>query len=170
MTAPLNDVNLNAVSALASHIQSTPAAAQSTWKANVAWKGAFKSEVSIRDFAAIPSDEPATLGGSDLAPNPVEQLLGALGNCLAVGYAANASVAGIAIKKLDIALEGNLDLKTFLGLAPQGNAGFQGITVKVNLESDAPREKLEALHQTVVGTSPVGHTLQRPVPVKIELT
>lgn len=42
------------------------------------------------DFDPIPSDEPAGLGGSDTAPNPVEQVLGALGKCLAVGYAANA--------------------------------------------------------------------------------
>ncbi len=66
---------------------------------------------------ADPSDEPTSLGGGDAAPNPVEQLLGALGNCLAVGYAANASVAGISIERLDITLDGDLDLRSFLGLA-----------------------------------------------------
>ena len=33
----------------------------------------------------------------------------------------------------------------------------------------ATPEQLAALHQTVVGTSPVGHTLKRPVPVEITL-
>ena len=37
------------------------------------WIGAFRSEVAIRDFDLIASDEPAGLGG---APNPVEQVLG----------------------------------------------------------------------------------------------
>ena len=62
--------------------------------------GAFRSEASVRGFAPIASDEPAALGGTDSAPNPVEQLLAAFGNCLAVGYAANASVAGIEIREL----------------------------------------------------------------------
>jgi uncharacterized OsmC-like protein len=91
-----------------------------------------------------------------------------LGNCLAVGYAANATAAGITIKDLSIELEGDLDLHTFLGLA-SGNAGYSGITVKVNLDSDASPEEVQSLHEKVTKTSPVGHTLSRAVPVKIEL-
>jgi uncharacterized OsmC-like protein len=167
-TTPLNDVNLAAVSALASHIQQRPQAAQTTWKADVQWTGAFTSKAQVRHFAPIRSDEPTTLGGSDTAPNPVEQLLAALGNCLAVGYAANASAQGIAIRSLSISLEGTLDLHAFLGLR-QGHAGFDGIRVQVQLEADATPERIEGLHRTVVGSSPVGHTLQRAVPVSIEL-
>ncbi|MDX2009127.1 MAG: OsmC family protein [Myxococcaceae bacterium] len=167
-TTSLNDVNLTAVAALASHIQQRPQAANTTWKADVEWTGAFTSKARIRGFAPIASDEPATLGGSDTAPNPVEQLLAALGNCLAVGYAANASAQGIAIRSLSLSLEGNLDLHTFLGLA-QGNAGYENVKVTVHLDADATPEQLEALHRKVVGTSPVGHTLQRAVPVSIEL-
>jgi len=167
-TPALNNVNLSAVAALAAHIQKSPEVANTTWKADVQWTGAFTSEVRVRHFAPIKSDEPLTLGGTDTAPNPVEQLLGALGNCLAVGYAANASSAGIGIRSLHIAIEGNIDLRTFLGLA-QGNAGYEAIKVTVKLETDASHDKVEALHRTVVGTSPVGHTLERAVPVTIEL-
>jgi uncharacterized OsmC-like protein len=98
----------------------------------------------------------------------VEQLLAALGNCLAVGYAANASAAGVEIRDLKIDLSGDLDLRTFLGLA-QGNAGYEAITVGVHLDADATPEQLAAIHEKVVGTSPVGHTLGRAVPVAIEL-
>jgi len=98
----------------------------------------------------------------------VEQLLGALGNCLAVGYAANASAAGIAIRSLRISLEGSIDLRTFLGLA-DGNAGYEGISVRVALDTDATEEQTRALHRKVIGTSPVGHTLERAVPISVEL-
>lgn len=164
----LNDVNLPAVAGLAEHIQGKPEAAATVWAAEVTWTGAFRSEARIRDFAPIPSDEPAGLGGSDSAPNPVEQLLGALGNCLAVGYAANASAAGIEIRSLKIDLRGDLDLKTFLGLA-NGNAGYEQISVDVHLDADATADQLAELHEKVVGSSPVGHTLQRAVPVAIKL-
>ncbi len=164
----LNGVNLEAVGALAGKIQDEPAAAATVWQAEVTWKGAFQSEARIRDFAPLQSDEPAGLGGSDTAPNPVEQLLAALGNCLAVGYAANASAAGIAIEDLKINLSGDLDLRTFLGLA-EANAGYETIQVSVDLTSDATPEQLAQLHDKVVGSSPVGHTLSRAVPLRIEL-
>jgi uncharacterized OsmC-like protein len=167
-TTKLNEVNLDAVVALAAQVKRQPQVGQTKWKADVTWTGAFSSEAKIRHFKPIRSDEPATLGGSDTAPNPVEQLLAALGHCLAVGYAANASAEGIEIESLALSVEGDLDLKTFLGLA-QGNAGFDNIDVRVQLRSKASPDRLEALHRKVVGSSPVGHTLQRSVPVTLRL-
>jgi len=167
-TSPLNAVNLEAVVGLAGKIAEEPQAGATTWRADVKWTGAFRSEASIREFAPVPSDEPAALGGDDTAANPVEQLLGALGNCLAVGYAANASVAGITINELDIVVEGDLDLHTFLGLA-DGHAGYSDIRVIVNLESDASPDQLADLHTKVISTSPVGHTLAAAIPVDIQL-
>jgi uncharacterized OsmC-like protein len=167
-TAQVNDVNIAAVTGLAAKIQSEPDVAQTRWQARVTWNGAFRSESVVRDFAPVASDEPASLGGSDTAPNPVEQLLGALGNCLAVGYAANATVAGIEIKDLSIELEGDLDLRTFLGLTDD-NAGYSAIRATVHLDADATDDQLADLHAKVTGTSPVGHTLSRPVPLDIRL-
>ena len=169
VTTKLNDVNMDAVASLAGKIQEQPDVAATRWAASVNWKGGFRSQAKIREFEPMTSDEPAQLGGTDTGPNPVEQVLAALGNCLAVGYAANASAAGIELRDINIELEGDLDLHTFLGLAPQGNAGYDNISVRVSIDSDASAEEIEALHQKVVGTSPVGHTLSRAVPVKIEL-
>ena len=167
-TTRLNDVNLDAVGGLVHAIQEDPGAARTTWAAHVTWKGAFASESRVRDFAPTPSDEPAGLGGKDSAPNPVEQLLGALGNCLAVGYAANASVAGIELDDLRVDVQGDVDLHVFLGLA-QGHAGFDSISATVRIDSDASREQLEELHAKVVASSPVGHTVQSAVPLDITL-
>jgi uncharacterized OsmC-like protein len=164
----INNVDLESVVGLVGAIQEDPSRAATTWSAAVSWTGGFRSEVRIRDFGPIPSDEPAGLGGTDTAPNPVEQLLGALGNCLAVGYAANASVAGLELKSLEIELSGDLDLHTFLGLA-NGHAGFRSIEARVSIEADASREAIEALHEKVTATSPVGHTLGRAIPVAIDL-
>ena len=168
-TARLNDVDIDAVAGLAGKIANEPEVAATTWRAHVVWSRGFTSHATIRGFSPIASDEPASLGGGDTAPNPVEQLLAALGNCLAVGYAANATGLGIEIDDLTIELEGDLDLRTFLGLDPSGNAGFEAIRVSVALDADAAPEQVARLHQQVAATSPVGHTLQRSVPVHIEL-
>ena len=85
VTTTLNDVNIDAVAGLAGKIQQEPEVAGTQWNANVSWKGGFRSEARIRDFGPMVSDEPGALGGTDTGPNPVEQVLAALGNCLAVG-------------------------------------------------------------------------------------
>lgn len=162
----LNDVDIAAVGGLIEAVRTDPAKARTTWAAHVDWNRAFASTARIRTFDAIASDEPPALGGGDTAPNPVEQLLGALGNCLAVGYAANATVAGIEIKDLRIDLKGDLDLHVFLGLA-EGHAGFENVTATVRLDADATPEQLAELHAKVAATSPVGHTLQHAVPLAI---
>jgi uncharacterized OsmC-like protein len=168
ITTRLNDVDIDAVGELVQSVQADPAKAATTWAARVQWNGGFASEAKVRGFSPIKSAEPPALGGDDSAPNPVEQLLGALGNCLAVGYAANATVAGIELRDLRIELQGDLDLQVFLGLA-DGHAGFESITATVTIDSDAPREELEALHAKVSGSSPVGHTIAHAVPVNLVL-
>lgn len=162
----LNDCDLAAVAALTETIVADPSQAGTVWKADVTWNGAFRSEARVRDFDPAPSDEPAGLGGTDTAPNPVEQLLGALGNCLAVGVAANASARDIRIDSLTISLEGDLDLTTFLGLA-SGHAGFDSVRARIDLQTDADSGAVDDLISHVVATSPVGHTLSNPVPLAV---
>lgn len=165
-TTLLNDVDIEAVSGLIQAVAADPAKATTRWRAQVTWLGGFRSEAKVRSFAPIASDEPAALGGTDSAPNPVEQLLAALGNCLAVGYAANATARGIEIRELSIDIAGDLDLHTFLGLRPGGHAGFDNISVEVALESDATAEQIAELHEHVLSTSPVGHTLRAAIPLE----
>jgi uncharacterized OsmC-like protein len=162
----LNQVDPGAVGALVDKIKQRPSAALTTWSAEVRWTGACRSEARIRGFAPITSDEPRGIGGTNSAPNPVEQLLGALGNCLAVGYAVNASVAGITIRELHIDLDGDLDLHTLLGLA-DGHAGFSAIRVTVHLDTDADDAAVAELHKKVAASSPVGQTLSKAIPVEI---
>ena len=145
VTTLMNDVEIGKVASLTEKISAEPQVADTTWRADVQWTGGFRSEAKVRDFAPTKSDEPPQRGGTDSGPNPVEQILGALGNCLAVGYAANATAAGITIKDMKIAVEGDLDLHTFLGLK-DGNAGFSGIKVRVDIDSDGSEEALAALH------------------------
>ena len=164
----LNEVNIGRVAELVEKIQANPDKAQTKWSAEVHWKKGFQSEAKIRSFEGLQSDEPAGLGGDDNAPNPVEQVLAAFGNCLAVGYAANATTRNIKLDGLKIELEGDLNLKTFLGLA-QGNAGYENVRARVHIKSNASSEQLDELHKAVVASSPVGHTLSRAVPINVEL-
>jgi uncharacterized OsmC-like protein len=162
----LNEVDLSALGALVEKIRQRPSGGQTTFSAGVRWTGAYRSEATIRKFAPIASDEPRGMGGTDSAPNPVEQLLAALGNCLAVGYALSASAAGIAIRALSIDVAGDLDVHPLLGLS-DGFSGFSAIRVAVHLDTDADEDAVVALHAKVAATSPVGQTLSQAIPVEI---
>ncbi len=165
---PLNGVDLDTVRLLMASIERNPENAAMSWRAHVRWDGGLRSTARVRQFAPLPSDEPEAIGGSDTAPNPVEQLLAALGNCFVVGYAMNASVRGIEIRELSVEVEGDLDLDVFMGLR-DGDAGFTAIRARVHLVADADDDATGDLHRVVFGASPVGHTLANPVAISVEL-
>src|SRR5260370_4651743 len=163
-----NGVDTSRIAALSNKIQEETAQGDTLWKAEVIWQKGFRNQIRIRDLPASYADEPEALGGTNTAPNPVEQLLGALGSCLAIGYTANASVRGIQIEDLRIELEGHIDLPVFLGLH-EGHAGYSDVAIKVYLKADAPQETLDELHQQLPKTSPLAHTLAKPTPLHATL-
>ena len=163
----LNDVDFDAVAELVAAVAEDGEKGDTVWAADVHWERGFRTSAAVREFT-IESDEPMGLGGTDSAPNPVEQVAAALGNCLAVGYVAAFTKRGIAIRELDIAVSGRLDLRPFLGLAP-GHAGYSKIEVDVRIDSDADAATLAEVHRDVVATSPVGHSLTNPVELDIRL-
>jgi uncharacterized OsmC-like protein len=166
--ATINGVDTSRIAALSKKIQEEPAQGETLWKAEVIWQNGFRNQIRIRDLPASYADEPEALGGTNTAPNPVEQLLGALGSCLAIGYTANASVWGIQIEDLRIVLEGHIDLPVFLGLH-EGHAGYSDVAIKVYLKADASQETLAELHQQVLKTSPVGQTIEKAIPLHATL-
>ncbi|MDA8336623.1 MAG: OsmC family protein [Peptococcaceae bacterium] len=153
-------------------VKENPDLGRTLWRARSCWRGGFAVESNIRGFT-LAMDEPPDLGGTNTAPNPVEMVLASYGSCLCIGYAMNAAVMGINVQKLEIELEGNIDLPGFLGLAPEADQselpGFTEIRARVFLKTDAPRSRMEELHGRVWKTSPVGTTLSREVRLVGEL-
>src|SRR2546430_12107030 len=84
--ATFNGVDTSRIAALSNTIQEEPAQCDTVWKAELIWQNGFRNQIRIRDLPASYADEPEVLGGTNTAPNPVEQLLGALGSCLAIFF------------------------------------------------------------------------------------
>ena len=139
-----------------------------TWHSVTEWNGGFECESQIREHT-LQMDEPEELGGTDEAPNMVENVLAAYGSCLTVGYSLNASVRGIPINDLRVEVEGALDLAGFFGIDDEVPAGFSKIEATVYLDAEADEEELQALHEQVLATSPVGSILTRPLDVETTL-
>jgi uncharacterized OsmC-like protein len=117
----------------------------------------------------LDGDEPPVLLGTNSGPNAVELLLQALAFCYAVGYVANAAARGIEITRMEYEIEGDLDVRPFLGLdGPR--AGFTAIRAKGTVSSpNASAEQLQELCQYVQDTSPVRDCLANPIPIHTTL-
>jgi uncharacterized OsmC-like protein len=130
---------------------------------------AGQEDLSRDQAFRLEGDEPPVLLGSNKAPNAVELLLQALGFCYAVGYVANAAARGIELTAMEYELEGDLDVRSFLGL-DGSRAGFTEIRAKARVSSpNATKEQLVELCQYVQDTSPVRDSLANPIPVTTAL-
>src|SRR5215475_14529751 len=85
-----------------------------TLKCKTVAEGKFRHANFIRNLPPYIVDEPPGLLGDDTAPNPSEASLAALGSCLAVGIHANAVARGITVYRLEIEIEGDLNITVFL--------------------------------------------------------
>ena len=137
-----------------------------TLKCKTVAEGKFRHANYIRNLAPYIVDEPPALLGDDTAPNPSEAALAALGSCLAVGLHANAVHRGWTVRKLELELEGDLNITAVWGTGDVSEkpVGFTDVRVKVAMECDgvAPSE-IEALIAHVTHWSPVANTYTRPV-------
>jgi uncharacterized OsmC-like protein len=124
----------------------------------------YETWITIRNFK-LTVDEPPSLGGTDLGPNPVEVVLAALGACQEIVYSTYAAILGIPIDSLSIKVSGTLDPRGFFGVADVP-AGFEGVEYEVDLSSSSPVEKIRELVQVVNQHCPVLDILQRPLPVQ----
>jgi uncharacterized OsmC-like protein len=142
-----------------------------TLKCKTVAEGRFRHANYIRNLAPYIVDEPPGLLGDDTAPNPSEASLAALGSCLAVGIHANAVANGITVYKLEIELEGDLNITGVWGTGDLSEkpVGFTDVRAKVTFEADRPREELEALIAHSKKWSPVANTFIRPVNVEVSL-
>lgn len=144
-----------------------------TLKAKTVCEGQFRMQTYVRDLAPMLIDEPPHLLGENNAPNPSEAVLATLGACLAVGVHANATARGIPLTKLELELEGDINVTAVWGTGDLDDAkklGFTAVRVKIEAEGDAPKEEIDEIiaHSNV--WSPVANTLRNNVALEVTST
>lgn len=178
----INGVNVDQLIGTINAIQENPGLAKFQFRAETDWVNGGHTRTRIQNFYGagqedisrskpliIEGDEPPVLLGANAGANAVEAVLHALASCLAVGFIYNASARGIQVDSLNFSLEGDLDLRAFLGLSDQVRPGYENIRVVYRVQSNAPRQQLVDLCDYVQKTSPVLDIVRNPVPVSIEL-
>ena len=105
-----------------------------------------KQEIGHDHPFQLQADEPHVLGSNDMGPNPVEHLLNALAGCVTSSIVYHAALRGIRIEELESEVEGDLDLRGFLGLSDEIRNGYRNIRINFKVKTDEPNlERLKAL-------------------------
>ena len=181
-TTQRNGIDVDRLVQTIDAIKGDPAVARFTFRATTNWAegGASTTEISsFRHMGAdtpharvhvLRGDEPEVLLGTDSGPNAVELVLAALGFCYAVGFVYNAAALGYELEELSYELEGDLDLRNFVGIGEGPRPGFTEIRVLGRARArNATPEQLQELCRYVQDTSPVRDIICNPVPVTTRL-
>lgn len=175
----VNGVDLDQLTATIDAVRGERALGAVTFSVEGQWEDGFKlrsttgalTQAGQKDQSRagkfeMRSDEPTTLLGTDTAVSPAEYILQALAGCYTVTLTANAASRGIELKSYQLHLEADIDLASFLGVAPEERPGISQIRVTIELDAPAStRGELEDLIETVQQRSPIRDTLISPVDV-----
>ena len=176
----VNGIDTDAVHTLIDDVDGDPAKGMTHWRVVSAWQGGTHSRARVDGFAigganvsrrfAIDMDESFEIGGGNVYANPQEYLLAALNACMIVGYTALCALQGIALEKLEITTEGDIDLRGFFGLDRTVAAGYRELRSTVVTKGDGTEEQFRKIHDMVLATSPNFYNITRAVRVAPELT
>jgi uncharacterized OsmC-like protein len=179
----VNGVNVEQMFDTINAITETPTLGSFNFRASNRWINGSHNRTTIKDFYGaghedtsrqtafvMDNDEPAVLLGGDKGANPVEVVLHALAGCLTTSLVFLAAAQGIQLDEVESELEGDVDLRGFLGLAEDVRNGYKNIRVTFRIKADVPNEKLEELCQLAQQRSPVFDIITNPVPVSVKLS
>jgi uncharacterized OsmC-like protein len=100
-------------------------------------------------------------GDGDLACSG-DLLLGSLAACQEITLRMVAAAMGIALKEVEVVVEGDLDFRGTMGVDPETPVGFQQIRTTVRVVADAPTDRLQRLAQRAERYCVVVSTLRQP--------
>jgi len=174
----VNGVDVTALGETIDAINGNAEIAKFNFRATNKWMGGDKNRSTIKEFTGalaehrdgvqafiVDNGEHPVLLGHDEAPNPVEWLLHALIGCMTTTTAYHSAARGIVVDAIDSQIEGDIDLRGFLGLNDKVRKGYGSIRVRmrVKTKADAPTIK------TLTAMSPVFDVVSRSVPVTVDV-
>lgn len=180
-TSVVNGVNVDELFGTINAVKAAPVIAKFKFRAENQWMGGGHNRTMIKNFYGtqqdherkepfvLDADEPPILLGRDKGPNPVEYALTALAACVTTSIVYHAAAKGITIRSMESRLEGDIDLQGFLGIRDDVPRGYKEIRMFVNIDADAPPEKLAEIVKLGPTYSPVFDTFTRAVPVSVQL-
>ncbi len=129
----------------------------------------LRCRVQGPDGWTLATDMPPPVGGKGSAPTAGWMLRAAWAACDATAIAMRAAELGIALTRLEVAVESESDFRGLLGIGDVAPGPlFARMKVKIAADGVEP-DRLRELVEWADGHSPVGDALRRSVPLEVEV-
>jgi uncharacterized OsmC-like protein len=176
----VNGVNITALSQTVEAVKVNPVVAQFRFTVKNEWlegphnrsiingfHGALQDIERAQSFQ-LHADEHPILLGHDQGPNAGEYLLHALAACVTSTLIFHAAARGIVIEEVESKVEGDIDLRGFLGTDKSVRNGFQNIRMSFDISADVSDEEFQELAKLGPTFSPVLDSLTKGVPITVQ--
>lgn len=175
----INGIDVDGLNGMIEAVKANPGLARATFHSKTTWQQGFQSVGRISDYEQgggtvqrgrtfeSPGDHPEGLLGQNTAPAAVETLIAAVAACISGGWATFGAAMSIPVERLELELEGDIDLQGFMGLGDQVRPGLERIRGTIYVKSTASDEQLQLLKETAERQSPVVDSLRVPVETRL---
>lgn len=179
ITTITNGVDLDALTKTIAAVKADPEIAKFGFRVTNTWISGGHNRSTVRGFHGalqemahqtpfvMDAGEPPVLLGKDEGANPVEYLLHALAACVTTAMVYHAAGQGIEIETVESKIEGDLDLRGFLGIDPRVRNGYEKIRMTMKIRTNADGRQWERLVRLGPGFSPVFDSITKGVPVEV---
>lgn len=154
----------SAVSTMVARLEAEPERAGARYRARAELSEGMRCDVRTAKHELV-IDEPASIAGTDAGPSPVEAVLAGLAACQAITYRVWAARLGVALDRIGVEVEGDIDLRGFFGIDDAARPGFSALRLDVSLSGPEAPERYRALAEAVDRHCPVLDMFSRPAPV-----
>jgi len=173
--ARINNIDVGRVQAFEAQIQNDPSLARRTQVIEGEWvleEGTtqFKSVINFEGGqATFEVDNPTFMGGGGNLPGPMHYCFFGLASCYTGTFATMAAMLGVELKKLSTRVEADVNFSRVFGLS--NDPVMEEVRVTLQVESDAPEEKILEAEKLALERCPVVFTLRNPVKLtaKVEI-
>lgn len=172
----LNNVDLEKVKNFEDQIKNDPTSSKKTqviegeWIANnnaVQFQANIEFEGGTTQFKV---DNPTFMGGGGNFPGPMHYCFFGLASCYTGTFATMAAMLGIKIKSLTSRVEADINFSRVFGVSEEPT--IDEVRVIINIQSDAPEDKIKEAEKLALERCPVVFTLRNPVKLvpKLEIS
>lgn len=107
-------------------------------------------------------DLPPSMGGDGGGPSPSMLMRAALSSCVAIGIKMWAARRGVAIDRIAVRLETDVDARGQFGVADDVSPGFEDIRLEIDIRSPVDPELIRDIIRTSLRYSPLMDAVREP--------
>ncbi len=125
----------------------------------------FRIEARSRQHVSV-IDQPPAGGGIDAGPTPLEYLFVSLSSCvITIGHLI-ARQRHLAVRNIEVTVEGELNSDVFQGKSTEARAGFTTIRVNTKIDADMTQKEKEQFVREIDARCPISDNAHNATPIE----